>query len=213
MSGIGISEIVNYVKDDFKELVDGAHFIVNRFFGMLKYIFKKLSKFLRGIASQWKMFLGLLILSILIVPFIKNKEILVYIIFYFSTIIAGLIVIGWCMGLVTVEINIVKSIIKEIQVFKDRKPNGPSAKDKFKFTMDQIKSFFKIIGLIIAFIAILFLLFPLMWIFPKISEAMSKVYKYFSKPSTDLGILSNIRYGLRGMYNVGDFNPKMDCST
>ena len=213
MSKIENNEVINYIKDDFKEFKDTSNFIVDKIFGMFKFIFKQLHNFFTGIAKQWKMFLGLFMISILIIPFIKNKEILIYIIFYFSSIIAGLIVIGLCFSLIAVEIVIVNSIIKEIKkLVKNRKMGN----QKIKFIMKKIECIFKIIGLVIAFFVVLITLIPLLWIYSKISEVISKVYNYFSSininVNTNLDILSKIRYGLRGMYNVGDFNPKMSCS-
>jgi hypothetical protein len=165
-----MSEIQEYIKDDFKDLMKGSHFIANLFFGMIHHISRYLWNFILKIVKQWKFFLGIIILVCVSIPFLKDKQTPFFYVFWFIiNFLKLLLFVAWITLLIEC-VKAVNQIIKESKKIKD-----PKISNKTK-----VKAFFKILGLIFYLIFLIIPLFILIWLFTQSMIGSSMWFEKFN---------------------------------
>jgi len=99
-----MSEIGNYIQDDFKDIINVVHYFLDQFFGMIGYIFSFIGGIFIGILNNAKFFFGLMIpLLIIIIIFARDKK---YGLILFCLIFA--------MVLVLLLIGVISLVVAEI---------------------------------------------------------------------------------------------------
>jgi hypothetical protein len=99
-----MSEIGNYIQDDFKDIINVVHYFLDQFFGMIGYIFSFIGGIFIGILNNAKFFFGLMIpLLIIIIIFARDKK--------YGLILYSLI---FAMVLVLLLIGVISLVVAEI---------------------------------------------------------------------------------------------------
>jgi len=151
-----MSELGKYIKDDFKDMIYVSHFFIDKFFGMIGYIFSFIGNIFIKILENAKFFFGLMIpLLIIIIIFARDKK---YGLILYSMIFAILIVL-LLIGVISVVVKEIDSRVKTTSSNIERFNRAA----KNAYTRKAIL-FFQIIGNIIVIILLIIIIFVLFYL-------------------------------------------------